>query len=164
MRLLERIQRLDTVEKIAIILGVPTAIVLLLGVTIYWLSGITPSRPKSIATDAVFLWAPAVGFPGGLPRRGDWLSCRVAVGGSDHCRLSTIDGATEYEGDFTPYDNGKPLPAEALQIDPGKSVRDQVWIRGQLVTLIYLRGGEILIPAEEYAKGAKLVKKSRPTP
>ena len=164
MGLLERIQRLETVEKVAIILGVPSTAVLLLGVTVYWLARTTPSRPNSVTRDAVFLWAPSVGFPGGLPRRGDWLSCRVAVGGSDLCRFSTIDGATEYEGDFTPYGNDKPLPAEALQIDPEKSVRYHVWIRGQLVPLIYLRGGEILIPAEEYVKGAELVKKSRPTP
>ena len=45
-----------------------------------------PGRPKDVPADAVFLWAPAVGFPGVLPRRGSWLAC-VEDQGQDRCSL-----------------------------------------------------------------------------
>jgi|SRR5664280_904329 len=162
MNLLRRIQGLDLIDKVAIVLGVIVGVPILLGIWIYWLSGVTPRRPKTVAADAVFLWAPAVGFPGGLPRRGDWLSCSLNRDGRNRCKLSDIDGKTEYEDEFVSYSNRGSLPADELHIDPIKSREHQVWIGEALVPLIYLRSGEILIPMNAYEQGTAVLRAQNP--
>jgi hypothetical protein len=121
-----------------------------------WLAGTIPSRPKGIASNAVFLWALAVGFPGGLPRRGDWLACRENAA-HDDCKLSDIDGSTEYEGNFVAYGEKSSLPADQLQIETEKTSENKVWVGSALVPLVYLKNGKILIPASQYEEGARLV-------
>jgi len=125
----------------------------------YWSTRI-PSRPSTVAVNAVFLWAPAVGLP--APRRGSWLSCSEQEM-RDHCRLSNIDGLTEYEGWFVRYGDRGVVPAAQLKIDPDKSRRDAVWVGSALVPLIYLQDGEILIPASKYEEGARLLERSKAT-
>jgi hypothetical protein len=39
----------------------------------FWWANTVPGRPKNVAANAVFLWAPYVGLP--APRRGWWLAC-----------------------------------------------------------------------------------------
>lgn len=125
----------------------------------YWWARTVPSRPKGVAANAVFLWAPAVGFPG--PRRGWWLSCweNAAHNG---CKLSDVDGNTEYEGEFVPY-GGKPsVPIDQLKIDAEKTRENKVFIGSTLVPLVCLENGEVLIPATKYQEGAHLLEDTNP--
>lgn len=82
--------------------------------------------------------------------------------GRDHCKLSDIDGKTEYEGAFVSYSNQGSLPADKLHIDPIKSREHEVWIGEALVPLIYLRSGEILIPMNAYEQGAAVLRTQNP--
>ena len=149
------------VEKIMLVIGV-VGTVLIVGffVASYW-SARVPSRPKGVSSDAVFLWAPAVGFP--APRRGSWLSCSEQDQ-HDLCTLSNIEGGTEYEGEFVRYGDRGVVPAAQLRIDPDKSRRDAVWIGSALVPLIYLQDGEILVPASKYEDAVRLVNSRKPEP
>jgi hypothetical protein len=106
-----------------------TVALLILGLVVaYWWAGQIPSRPKGVATNAVFLWAPHVGFPG--PRRGWWLSCSNHAG-RNRCKLSDVNGITEYEGEFVPYGDKSPVPADQLKIDPEKTTDNEVWKKHQ---------------------------------
>ena len=51
------------------ILAVPIFVVSWI-LSTWLLANKVPRRPKGVGQTAVFLWAPAVGFPGGLPREG----------------------------------------------------------------------------------------------
>jgi hypothetical protein len=118
-----------------------------------WTSRV-PSRPVVVRSDAVFLWAPPVGLP--APRRGNWLSCweesqRVL------CQLNNIDGALEYKGEFTEYRGKGPISPSELIIDSEKTRDDKVWIGGALVPLVYLRSGDILVPAAKYDESMRLL-------
>jgi len=128
----------------------------------HWLANTVPSRPKGVAANAVFLWAPAVGFPGGLPRRGSWLSCNDGAT-ANRCKLSEIGGSPEYEGDFVPYRHKGPLPADQLRIDPEKTRQQAIWMGNVWVPIIYLENGEILIPASKYEEGERLLEKLPPS-
>lgn len=117
----------------------------------YWWSNTVPSRPRSVAPNAAFLWAPHVGLP--APRRGWWLACWEDRG-SDRCRLSNIGGVTEFEGDYVPYNEKGPLPLERLQIAARKTERaTKFWIGGALVPLVHLKDGSVLIPVVRLKQG-----------
>lgn len=126
----------------------------------YWWSSTVPSKPKEVAADAVFLWAPHVGSPG--PRRGWWLSCWERAG-HNGCKLSDVDGNTEYEGEFVPYRDKGTLPADQLKIDPEKTMDDKVWIGSALVPLVVLQNGKVLIPASKYEEGVRLIEQRKPS-
>src|SRR5437660_7610177 len=83
-----------------------------------WWTGREPGRPKGVAANAVFLWAPHLSFPG--PRRGWWLSCWENAG-HNRCKLSDVNGALEYEGEFTPYSKRGFVASDQLKIDPEKT-------------------------------------------
>jgi hypothetical protein len=125
----------------------------------YWWSGTVPSRPKTVAANAVFLWAPHVGLP--APRRGSWLACWRVIEGSDRCRLSAIDGKTEYEGEFVPYGRKPPLPTDQMSINAEKTREQKLWVGEALVPLVYLYNGDVLIPADEYEEGSRMLNRSK---
>ncbi len=127
----------------------------------FWWAGRIPSRPKTVAATAVFLWAPHVGFPG--PRRGRWLSCSEDAG-HNRCKLSDIDGGTKYEGEFVPYGDKAPIPADQLKIDAEKTGDNTVWIGRALVPLVVLQNGKILIPASKYEEGKRLLPQPKANP
>jgi hypothetical protein len=120
----------------------------------YWWANTVPSRPQGVSGNAVFLWAPYVGFPG--PRRGWWLVCWEADG-RNRCQLNGVDGSIEYEGEFVPYRRKGPVPASQLKIDPTKTREHKVWVGDALVPLVYLDNGEILIPTSQYEEGRRLL-------
>ncbi len=138
--------------------GIVASLIVVL-VLAYWWAGRIPSQPKGVATNAVFLWAPHVGFPG--PRRGWWLSCSDDAG-HNRCKLSDVDGNTEYEGEFLPYGDNGPVPADQLKIDTEKTSDNKVWIGSALVPLVFLQNGRVLIPAGKYEEGARLLEQLKP--
>lgn len=105
-----------------------------------------PPRPSDVAPNAVFLWAPNVGLP--AAKRGQWLFC-WENNGRNRCRLSSIGGATEYEGEFVVQSGGGPVPADQLMIDPEKTREHKVWVGSTLVPVVVLRNGKALTPASE---------------
>lgn len=120
----------------------------------YWWANTVPSRPQGVSSNAVFLWAPYVGFPG--PRRGWWLACWEADA-CNRCKLNSVDGSIEYEGEFVLYGDKGPVPASELRINPTKSREHKVWVGDALVPLVYLDNGKILIPASGYKAGTRLL-------
>src|SRR5712675_1060352 len=120
----------------------------------YWWSNTIPSRPKGVAANAVFLWAPYVGLP--ESRRGWWLVCWEADA-RNHCKLDGVDGSLEYEGEFVSYGHKGPVPANQLRINPTKTREHKVWVGDALVPLVYLDNGQILIPASQYEEGKRLL-------
>lgn len=146
-----------TLSQKSVYVFVAILALLILGlVGAYRLANTIPSRPKGVASNAVFLWAPAVGFPGGLPRRGWWLSC-WANAGHDRCRLSDVHGNTEYEGEFVLYGDKGSAPTDQLNIEPEKTSDNKVWVGSALVPLVFLHNGKVLIPAAKYEEGARLL-------
>jgi hypothetical protein len=146
-------------EKVVYALATIVALLILGLVGAYWWAGTVPSRPKTAAANAVFLWAPHVGFPG--PRRGWWLSCSDD-NGHNRCKLSDVDGNTEYEGEFVPFGDKTPVPADELKIDPEKTSDNKLWIGSALVPLVVLQNGKILVPAGKYEEGVRLLQQRRP--
>ncbi len=133
---------------------------LIVGVVVaYWWAGQIPSRPRGVAANAVFLWAPHVGFPG--HRRGWWLACWEDAA-HNRCKLSGIDGDLKYEGEFIPYGQKGPVPADQLKIDPEKTTEHHVWVGQASVPLVYLDNGKVLIPASKYEEGARLLEQLKP--
>jgi hypothetical protein len=121
----------------------------------YRVSNTVPGRPAGVSSDAVFLWAPYVGFP--RPRNGSWMSCRKQNENHIDCVLSAMNGASKYRGAFVPYYHKAVLNIGPLPIDPAKTRDDSVWIKDELVPLVYLTNGEILVPAEGYQQGQKIL-------
>lgn len=156
---------MTSVKKVSYAIGVLAIPILLVAwlVSAWLLANKVPSRPKGVRTDAVFLWAPAAGFPGGLPRRGWWLSCWEGVG-RDVCKLSDISGGTEYEGEFIRYSDRGTVSNRELQIDPKRTAENKVWVGGALVPLVYLHDGAILVPASAYDEAAHLLADSKARP
>lgn len=144
------------------VFAIPILLVVWL-LSVWLLANRVPSRPKGVAQNAVFIWAPAVGFPGGLPRRGWWLGCREDAG-HDRCRLSDIDGRTEYEGEFIRFGDRGAATCNELQLDSSKSGEEKVWVGDVPVPLAYLKNGEVLIPASAYDEGARLLGGSKSQP
>ena len=146
-------------EKASYAVAAGVALLIVGLVLAYWWAGRIPRRPKEVAANAVFLWAPHIGFPG--PRRGWWLSCWDNAG-HNRCKLSDVDGNTEYEGEFVPYGEKGSLPVDQLKIDPEKTSDNKVWIGSALVPLVCLENGEVLIPASKYQDGARLLEQRKP--
>jgi hypothetical protein len=121
----------------------------------YWWANTVPSRPRGVSREAVFLWAPYVGVPG--PRRGWWIVCWKSLGEHIICRESEIDGAAKYEGEFIPYGARSLLAPDSLIIDPVKSRELGVWIDHKNIPLVFLKNGEILIPAAKYEEGRRVI-------
>jgi hypothetical protein len=146
-------------EKMSVALGIILFVLVAVFFGAYWWSTKTPHRPKQVASNAVFLWAPYVGFP--APRRGWWLSCSNEAG-HDLCRLSDIDGNTEYHGEFVTYGTMTAIPESQLRIDPKRSTDHKIWVGDTLVPLVYLTNGDILIPRESYGAGVRLLEHLKP--
>lgn len=152
MRLISRVSlRFDQTfgsQKATIALTALFATVVIGFWSINRLARTAPSRPNGVPADAVFLWAPAVGFPGGLPRRGSWLACLDAEG-HDQCALWTMDGVKKFDGQFVTYPELETLSEDQLKIDATKTAdADSVWTGAIHVPAIYLENGRILIPRD----------------
>lgn len=156
-----RARRMNRIKKAFYVAGVLAIPILLVGwlIALELFSNKVPGRPRRVARSAVFLWAPAVGFPGGLPRRGEWLACWEDAG-RDHCKLSDIDGRPEYEGEFIRYGDRGAVEDKELQIDASKSAESRVWVGNVPVPLAFLNNGKVLIPASAYDQGVRLLTKS----
>ncbi len=123
----------------------------------YWWTTRIPSRPNSISADAVYLWAPHVGFP--RSPKGIWLSCRI-VSRTPVIRCALIEntGSLSYEGDFELANQISYIGAEELIIDTEKTRRDWLNVRGIPVPLIYLKNGKILLPKEAREQALRMLK------
>lgn len=121
----------------------------------YRWSNTVPRRPKGVRSDAAFLWAPYVGLP--APRRGWWMACWDAGSGHLICKLNNIDGTIEYQGEYIPYGSTTHVAIKSLEIDPIRTRAHKVWIGNALVPLVFLKSGEILIPAASYENGKRLL-------
>jgi hypothetical protein len=146
-------------EKAAYTVAAGIALLIVGLVLAYWWAGLIPSRPQGVAANAVFLWAPHVGFPGA--KRGWWLSCWDSAG-HDRCKLSDVHGNPEYEGEFVLYGDKGSVPADQLNIDPEKTSDNKVWVGSELVPLVFLQNGKVLIPASKYEEGARLIQQVKP--
>lgn len=140
-------------EKLVYAAGLVMLALILAFTFAYWLSNQVPSRPRTVAADAVFLWAPRVGLP--APRRGWWLSC-AERSGHIYCKKSDIDGRTEYEGEFVPCSRSA-VPARQFQIDAEESREHSVWVGEALVPLVKLQNGATLVPANTYEQACGLL-------
>jgi len=122
----------------------------------FWWANTVPSRPGSVAQDAVFLWAPHVGLP--APKRGWWLVCTQNQM-RNQCKLSSKLGVTQFEGDFVPFNRPGPIAAPDLVIDVRRTERAQKYFIGDaLVPLVYLEDGGILIPLAKLKEGSNAIK------
>lgn len=145
-------------EKATYIVAAGLALLVIGLAAAYWWGGRVPNRPRGVAANAVFLWAPNVGFPG--PKRGWWLSCSVNAG-HDRCKLSDVHGNFEYEGEFVLYGDKGSVPDDQLTIDSEKTSENKVWVGSALVPLVFLQNGKILIPATKYQEGAQLLDENK---
>jgi hypothetical protein len=146
-------------EKAAYIVAATGGLMIVGAIGAFWWFGTVPSRPRGVAPNAVFLWAPHVGLP--ASRRGWWLACWEDAG-HNYCKLSRVDGNPEYEGEFFPNGHKDPFHADQLRIDTTKTGEQKVWVGTALVPLVHLENGEVLIPASKYEKGVRLLEELNP--
>jgi hypothetical protein len=139
-------------EKMSTALGIVLLLVVAGFFGAHWWSSTRPNRPRGVAPNAAFLWAPHVGLP--APRRGWWISCRYETN-RDYCRLSDIHGRTQYDAELITYRTKATVPGNELNIDSEKTTDHKVWVGNTLVPLVYLRNGDILIPLESYDAGLR---------
>ena len=125
----------------------------------YWWANVPPKRPKGVPPDAVFLWAGHLGLP--APKHGTWIACWTdTANGVNKCRLTEMDGTSEYEGVFLADTGRNPVPESDLKIEPEPTSDVTHWVslgglRG--APLVFLKGGTVLIPEDAYQEGmAKL--------
>lgn len=152
--MIERLRQLETFERIVAILTTIVVVGIASIVGGYWWSNSTPSRPKSVPPNAVFLRAPATGMPGAP--RGQWLAC-WEVRERDRCRVSSKNGDTEFEDTFITYDR-RAVRNSQLRIDVGPRSKTQLtWLGNGWVPLIQLEDGTLLIPESRYEEGMKII-------
>src|SRR5580704_13181400 len=99
----------------------------------------------------LMLDCPPLGVVGGSP----------AIEAPDRCRLSDINGGTEYEGEFVPYGRKPALPTDQMRINADKTREQKLWVGYALVPLVYLRNGDVLIPVDKYEEGSQMLAKSK---
>jgi hypothetical protein len=119
-----------------------------------------PSRPSNVVPSAVFLWAPATPFP--ASKLGDWVNCWFDQNGKAiRCRVTNQDGRVRYEGVFRSYPDSSVVVDRSFPIDASATGDRFKWlyVKDDYVPIIHLRGGSILIPAEEYERGKEEVEK-----
>jgi hypothetical protein len=158
--------------KIAAALWSGITVVVLGIVGIYWWADTPPTRPAGVTKDAIFFWGLPVGLP--APKRGDWVSCNFDPElNQDVCRVVAMDGVLIYQGIFMPYLAKTPLHDDQLTIDANLTnlAQERVEVnpatagsgeRGiNFVPLVYLRDGDVLIPEQSYAEGAKKLSELR---
>lgn len=124
-------------------------------VAAFWWAGVPPRRPRSLPRGAVFLWGPHLGIP--KPKKGLWLNCWQGASGRDQGGLSQQNGERIYQGEYLSYKQAYPVAESERKIDAVKSDGLCLWVDGELVPLVYLKNGQILIPAARYVEGAKLL-------
>jgi len=153
-------------EKTAITVG-PFGVLLILvfslilsSYVVDWWANTPPRRPKGVPANAVWIWAPHVGFP--RAPRGDWLYCWVEKNtNQNRCRLIEKDGVLHYEGDFVLYNQPNMLvPEEQLIIDPKKTYDYGVGIGLNEIPLVHLKNGFILIPKESAEKATRILQEA----
>ena len=117
-------------------------------------SGTPPRRPAATPNNAVFLWGPSNSIQ--LRKSGWWVACRV-VAARNRCSVWGVGGYRDYEGEYLPYRGRGAVPADQLLIDAKKSQLNFVSISNAVVPIVFLRNGDILIPAEKYEQGLRLL-------
>lgn len=121
----------------------------------FWWSNTPPRKPPNVPHNAAFLWSGHVGLP--APRHGKWLSCWLDKQKNVNiCRINQMDGSLEYEGACTSAGGEGTIPDRDLSIDIDPTSDAMNWVRIDIshgAPLVFLRGGDILIP-EEYRREA----------
>lgn len=143
---LKRVHIAATVLLAALILGFIFA---------SWLSRQIPARPRSVAANAVFLWASNGPLP--VPRHGTWLSCAFKDG-HDLCILSSMKGKVLYEGQYATYHGKRAVSQKDLAIDSQKSTQFGISLGYAVLPYIYLKDGQILCPVEKYGECVRFFK------
>jgi len=122
----------------------------------YWWSNTPPRRPSNVSSSAVFLPAGHLGLP--APKHGTWIECWFVESPMvNRCRLTEMDGARLYEGEFVASDGKSAVQNEDLriQVEPTSNVNHWIRIEGFLsAPLVFLKNGTVLIPKDVYAEGA----------
>ncbi|NYF89501.1 hypothetical protein HDF08_001568 [Edaphobacter lichenicola] len=114
-----------------------------------WWGRSTPSHPKNLPTNAVWLRPPTVVFD--FTRRGNWVGCSVESQ-NNRCVVTDARGNVEYDDLFLPIEGIGPVRKERLIY----SVRNSgcLWVYLNLgkknVPVIHLQDGTVLLPLEGY--------------
>lgn len=136
--------------KFGLVIGALLLISVVLGMrALIWWSHAVPTRPSSVSADAVWIPGPAVPFE--LTRRGNWLACRTE-GALNRCVVSGVDGATVYDGLFSPKEGAGPVPKERLVYSATNTGDLWTWLNvaNKNVPVLRLKDGTVLIPTEGY--------------
>ncbi|MFZ3215490.1 MAG: hypothetical protein WA192_05450 [Candidatus Acidiferrales bacterium] len=154
------------IQKIAYTLGVAVAILFIAIAGAFWWAGTPPRHPSNVPSTAAYFPGLALGLP--APKHGAWVSCWYDAGQSvDRCRIFSVDGVVIYEGVFVPYKGQVAVPQGDLLIDSQvmAKAQEQVEVNAAapnstvklwaFVPLVFLRNGQILIPAQSYESGKR---------
>jgi len=153
-------------KRIIWIIGIAVLVLTALLRLNYWWANIPPKRPASVPATAGYCGGLATTFPGS--KRGEWVNCWFdSEQNADRCRVTFVNGRLLYEGVYLPYQRQTPIPQGELLIDSMTMNRAQEQVEVdassgessepglQVVPLVYLRNGEVLIPAKAYEVGKK---------
>ncbi|MGA9882647.1 MAG: hypothetical protein WBQ34_02890 [Candidatus Acidiferrales bacterium] len=155
------------IEKRVICIAGITIVVLaaLLWLNYLW-ANVPPPRPANVPPTATYYGGLATTFP--YPKRGQWVNCWFdSERNADLCRVTSFDGRLVYQGIYLSYPRQTPLPETDLLIDSKTMNRAQEQIAVEAsghessepgiqgVPLVYLRDGDVLMPAKAYEAGKK---------
>jgi hypothetical protein len=140
--------------------GIIVFVVVVVLVLLWWGSRV-PKRPSNVSSAGIFIERGSVPFK--LSTHGDWLDCwQDSRTGTDWCKLTKEDGSVEFEDTFLPY-GPTPVPASKLRIDSEKTgslflhVSPNDLTNDVSLPIIFLQGGEILLPQSRYQRGREIV-------
>ena len=123
---------------------------------LYWLqtSVFSPRRPKSMPTNSVWIDAPPLPISW---HHGWWFGCGLSANGkTNYCRLTHPNGDDVYAGEYLPC-GGETQIVEKPDLLPPRSSSD-MWVASEsgLAPVGFLKGGDILVPANLTKTCAKL--------
>lgn len=130
----------------------------LIFMVLIWQGSRLPPRPANISGSAAFLERGVVPFK--LSTHGDWLDCWEDLKANlDRCKLADEKGDVLFEDVFLPYEGSSPISESDLVIDTPKTRSFHYGVKNSpaSIPLIYLQGGQILLPKSDYDHAKRIV-------
>ena len=140
------------------IIGIAVALITAGAVLALWWIDRPPHRPPDLSANALFIERPNVPFK--FRHTGEWLDCRFDERErAARCRLTNMNGWSEFEDVFLPYSGQAPVLPADLVLDRRRTgdLWGGTYEKGTRYPIIYLTNGDVLLPRTEYEKAKRTV-------
>ncbi len=140
------------------LIGATLGTLIVLAVVVVWWTGRPPRRPSGLSPNALHFEPSNVPFT--LHQTGYWLDCWLDEHADvDRCKLTDMKGNALFEDVFLPCEGQSPVPKSNLVFDARRT--GYTWTgsyeKGIKVPVVFLVGGQILLPKSAYEEAKKTV-------